>query len=216
MKVRPAPALALALALTASGLADAATRARPKPKPKPPICNLIVDPRGDTPSVSPSGGTGASYDPNLDILSADVANNAEWVSGVIRLAALEPTDAMAPTGRFYMLNWGYGSNGVGQNISVAVTPTGTVFSPGATGRLDFAKREIRINARIGDLTGHPTFAKGDTLLLSASSDVALPASDADPYRVAASIPPTQSGLGDTSQATKRYPLHAPSCVKPGP
>lgn len=216
MRFRPASVAALALCLAASGFADAAPRPKPKPKPKPPICNLIVDPRGDTPSVNPSGGTGAMYDPNLDVLSADIANNAEWVSGVIRLAALDPTDSMAPTGRFYMLNWAYGSNGVGQNISVAVTPTGTVFSPGATGRLDFAKREIRINARIGDLTGHPTFAKGDTLMLRASTDVAVPASDADPYGVAASTPPTQSALGDTSQAQKLYPLHAASCVKPGP
>jgi hypothetical protein len=212
MRARSVFVMALALSLTASGLASAAPR--PKPKPQPPLCNVLTDPRGDNPEVQPSGGTGPTYDPNLDILSADIGHNATVVTGVIRLARLDADDQMAPTGRYYRIGFLHSSSGQTDELRAHITVTGTVYEPqGATGVLDRAKGEVHISAPISAITGHPTYAKGDSVQLSVWADIALPAVPGSPKEQLGAA--SNEELGDRGQAKMPYPLYAPSCVTPG-
>lgn len=214
MKLRPAVAIALAVCLAASGGLGASAATKPKPKPKPPPCKTLTDPVGDMPQTKPDGATGKLYNPNLDIVSADVANNATVVTGVIRLARLDVTDDKAPTGRRYKIEWIYGSTGVQGFVDLALTPSGMATSPvDATVKLDHAKAEIRITAKIDKLVGHPTFAKGDTMLLKVTSDIERP--NTPGLSPVGGSMLTNGGLGDTGEARKPYVMYSPSCVKPG-
>src|SRR3712207_6804956 len=96
MKIRLAALAALPLVVGVVGTADAAVK-----KPKP-VCNLLVDEKGDAIPVNSAG---------LDIVSADIASDGRKITGVIRLAgpasALDPT---APSGRTYHLEF-FGQGG---------------------------------------------------------------------------------------------------------
>lgn len=217
MHLRPAAAAAFVMALVLSVVvidgADAAPK--PKPKPKPPPCGTVSDPIGDSPGVMP-GASGPLYDANLDIISADVANNATWVTGVLRVAHLTQADSMAPTGRTYRLTWAYASSGSGGELAVAVTPTGvSVNPPAATATFNYAKSEVRITAKIDDMIGHPLFAKGDSLVLLAHTSISpLPHISGSSLQL--STQEIVAGSGDLARATKPYALYSPSCVVPGP
>jgi hypothetical protein len=215
MRVRSVFVVALALSLTASGLASAAPR--PKPKPEPPICNVLTDPRGDNPrlllEVHPSEGSGPTYDPNLDILSADVVNNATMVTAVIRLARLDANDSMAPTGRYYDIGLLHSSSGEADHLLAHFTATGTVYEPeGATGVLDTAKGEVRMSAPISAFPGRG-YAKGDSVRVSVGTDIARPAVAGNPKQPNGDA--SLYELGDSGEAKTLYPLYARSCVTPG-
>lgn len=70
---RPAVALAAVAALTAGGVAQAA------PAKTAPLCNQVVDDKGDAAIVTDQ--------PGMDVVSADLASNAKQLTAVIRLAA---------------------------------------------------------------------------------------------------------------------------------
>ena len=80
--------LAVALAVACAPGAVAA------PKPKP-VCNLLLDPRGDALAGTPAG---------LDLLGGDVATNAAYLTVALRLAGpATGSDPAAPFGRGYLV-----------------------------------------------------------------------------------------------------------------
>ncbi|MCU1591852.1 MAG: hypothetical protein JWP11_3108 [Frankiales bacterium] len=206
MRIRPLLAAGCIAAVSCGSVAVAA----PKPAPKP-ACDVLVDPAGD--ELPPS-------DPSLDIVSADLANNATTLTAVIRVAKLSAADQMSPTGRYYNVTYDYRSTGLGSGpISALLTPTGDLWVNGdGTGVVDVAKSEIRISVPISRLGGHPLFKPGDALEhINAQSDLAVPATPSPTDQV----PHYSFGASfnlfpvDRGVTEKTYPVGAPSCVKVG-
>jgi hypothetical protein len=209
IRLRSGVVIALLVSAATTGIASAA-------KPKP-LCHLVVGLKGGQPSVFGPGSVPSElplpygalplYDAALDLRSADVANNAKTVTVVFRLAKLGGGDTTAPAGRFYNFSWVWASSGVAQNIAARITPTGNTFSDNATGVVDLAKNEIRVNQPIDGMLGHPLFAKGEKMTqLEVETDLANPA---------LFVPTTFTALGDRATSKKVYPVGAPSCVKVG-
>ena len=215
MRMRPIIVVSCVLAVATSGVAVAAPKTKPKPKPP---CNLVVDKANDLISagiVDPSlSAASRPYDPALDVVSADIANDANTVTAVIRVAKLTVGDPLAPTGRFYRLAYTMRSTGQGGQLYVQVTPTGTLWQQGAgTGVLDTARNEVRISVPISRLVGHPLFKPGDALeKIVVQTDLAIPAAPAD---LPTGIGPTFQLLGDSANGPKPYPVGTPTCVKVG-
>lgn len=225
MRIRALVAAGVVLAVLA-GLAGPAAQAKTKPKPPPPLCNLVVSPVGDTPSLlSNRNGvlvdvltathqtlpykTPPGYDPALDLVSADIASNATTITVVFRLAKLGGPDTTAPFGRYYSFSWAWGSSGVGASIAARITPQGNSFGPGtgATGVVDVAHNQIRVSQPIGSMVGHPLMPPGERMVdLDVQTDLANPA-------LAAGT--TFSLAGEDATSTKAYPHRAASCVKVG-
>jgi hypothetical protein len=91
-KLRPVLALGVCAALAAAtGVAGAATKAKP-------VCNLVVDAKGD-------GGVATGSD-DVDLVSADIASNAKVVTAVLRLAG-DPSSVnpQAVGGKNYYLSF---------------------------------------------------------------------------------------------------------------
>lgn len=146
--LRPALAAGLLGLLATAGLAGAA--------PAKPSCNLVQDPKGD--------GTGFVFtdedylpnDPNLDLISGDIASNAKTITAVIRTDALAMSDPAAPTGRAYYANFTVGGTELFLAVRLDASGNGTYnggFIDGrrqnlgaATGVVDVAKKEVRISA----------------------------------------------------------------------
>lgn len=109
--LRPVLALGVCAALAAAtGVASAA----PAPRAKP-VCNLIVDAKGD-------GGVATSSD-DVDIVSADIASNAKVVTGVIRLAG-DPSSVnpQAIGGKSYYLSFTAPGSAAPQFLSAELDP----------------------------------------------------------------------------------------------
>jgi hypothetical protein len=218
MRIRLIAVASLALAVGTGTVAVAA----PKPAPKaPPMCKIVVDPANDLVSgavIDPQlSAVGRPYDPALDVVSADIANDANTLTGVIRVAKLTVGDPMAPTGRIYRLSWKVRSTGIGGELYAQITPTGNLFDGGnGTGAVDLAKNEIRISMQISRLIGHPTFAPGDALEnLTAFTDLAAPVLPGSPQQDSIGLTLYSYGGDSSAPAPKAYPLYAPSCVKVG-
>ena len=224
MKTR-AVLLALPLALLSTGgaltVADAA---------KAPVCNIVTDPAGDA-GLSAVPGEG-----NDDIVSADVASDGKTITGVLRLAALDANDPMAPFGHNYIVN--FSAKGVENPLFLAARtyPTGTKFIFGyqstdptlplnisypigdATGVVDLAKKEIRVSAP------NAGFAPAGSKLTLGTKLLGVGALS---YRIAGQgLVPSQSvgghfvPLGGLSEQFDKaeggnYVVGTPSCVKPG-
>lgn len=148
--LRPALAAGLLGVLATAGLAGAAPAAKP-------VCNLFTDAKDDGTGFLLTDRNYLPNDPQLDILSGDVASNGKTITAVLRLADLQASDSSAPTGRTYYVNFGVGE--VELNLSAAVDSDGSAtFAAGfqdtasraglgaATGVLDLAKKEVRIHA----------------------------------------------------------------------
>jgi hypothetical protein len=172
-------------------------------KPPKPVCNLVKDAKGD----ATDNGTNAvamPNDPNLDIVTADVASNANTVTGVIRLAALDGQGSTAPTGAAYTLS--FLVKGTVVVLRAYVSPAGESFADGTgkalTGKVDKAKKEIRIHAPIASLPvqfkakDKVTEIKAQSARWVASSPVSL-------------------GLVDNGISPTTYSAGALSCVKVG-
>lgn len=204
--VRPAVALAVGASLVLAGAAGAVT------KPKP-VCNLVTDPAGDATGFLVASSTPMPSDPNLDILSADVASDAKKLTAVIRVAALG-NDSTSPTGDIYYQN--FSVNGTKYYLEALVTGSTAEYSLGdfsgtggtrhnlddATGSLDMAGKAVHITVPaswVGLKLGKSVVTDFDTL---AQRYVDL---------VAAGITPT----ADEALSTKTYKAGALSCVKPG-
>lgn len=196
-------------------VAGGAVAAPAKPKP---VCNLFTDAKGDGTGLLLTDRDYLPNDPQLDILSGDVASDGKTITAVLRLADLQKTDANAPTGRTYYVNFGVGE--VELNLSAAVDSDGSAtYNAGyqdtasraglgaVTGVLDLAKKEVRIHA--------PLTIFKDKAVLKAAGRLDYVEGLAQRY-----IGNRTAGRGvtpsaDTTESGKSYTLGAPSCVVPG-
>lgn len=213
---RPALCLALVGSLTAAGAASAVTK--PKPKPVKPVCNLVVDAKGD--------GKGLlNNDAGLDIVTADIASDTKNVTAVIRLAAA-PVGAVnpdAPEGAAYYLSF---------VVPGAKFPLYLTAQSDLSGKYAFNMGDVEATPTGGSLYTNKTGAvkgtiKGSVITLSIARGVLGTLGDVKPgvkvSDIAANVfypveVPMVGGLlepADDASARKSYTAGAPSCVKPG-
>ena len=163
--LRPALAAGLLGLLTTAGLAGAAAK---------PSCNLVTDPKGD--------GTGFVFtdedylpnDPQLDLVSGDIATAGKTITAVIRLDELALSDPSSPTGRAYYANFAVGDaqlflsaalDGAGAaTYSGGFTETRRTSLGEATGVVDVAKKEVRISAPVSLFAEKAKIANGVKIL----------------------------------------------------
>lgn len=185
------------------GLTVSPAYAKTKPKT---YCNLVKDVANDA-SIGGAGTT--TYDPSLDVVSADIATNAKNLSGVIRLKDLQTSDQdqYGKTGRTWTLSFTAGNNTVG--LVVYVTPFGVSFGRGS-GVVDYDHNYIQFNVALADVA-YAGIKKGVALRnIRASSNMVV------------GLPPA-AGLGygtwptggsvDAATSLSPYPADALSCVK---
>jgi hypothetical protein len=188
------------VALVAPALsAHASVDRKRKPKPPPPVCKLVVDGSGD--ATGTGTAVNGSNDPNLDIVSADVATNTKTLTAVVRLASLATGDNTAPTGREYQVVFTVGA--VTGSVDAVMSPSGTSFAGGkGKGVIDLKKKEVRISVPLSSLT------------VPVKPKTKLTAIGARTYRVVGS---DQVLLGnvDKADSTSTYIAGTPSCVKVG-
>lgn len=209
--VRVAVVSSLVLTSLAAGGAVAA------PKAAAPVCNLVVDPKGD------DGSEVFKHSDSLDIVSADIASDAKLVTAVIRVAKYAASDSnAAPTGRAWYLEFSLPKAETPLWMGTQVTPTGTLYRYGwvdgtirrslgnAEGVIDVAKNELRVSAPIGVWAERGTVKPGSKVsgLVAAS------------YNYVGATAPTGNGggslqPGDTAESGKSYVAGAKSCVAPG-
>ena len=209
MSVRPALALALSLSVVAGGAAVAA------PKPKP-VCNLVIDAKGDGTGFLMTDADYLPNDPNLDLVSGDIASNAKLVTAVIRTDAQALSDTNAPTGRAYYANFVVGEaelflsaalDGAGAATYSAGYVDTTRKSLGAvTGTIDVAKKEVRITAPTSIFAEHAALKPGTKI-----TDLSLLAQRYVGNRSAAGVTPS----ADEATGGKTYVAGSPSCVAVG-
>lgn len=240
MRARAAVIAGLAVAVAVSGEAGAAVHAKPKPKPKP-VCNIITDPTGDAP-VDLTLGLAPSKmpnDPNGDILSADLASDGKFVTGVIRVKTLATPDTAFPEAHFYMLSWTVPGHDSPVYLGATVDPNPAsaaygpqyVFGDGATfhgalnyynigtavkGTVDTAKKTITLSVPISAIKSYGKYTPGTRFSGVNASSQALLNGPVLPTNVA----PVGGSIAwgwqeDTAAAAKDYIAGTPSCVKPG-
>jgi hypothetical protein len=208
---RPAFALVLAATVVAGGAAVAAPKAAP-------VCNLFTDPAGDGTGFVLTDQNYLPNDPQLDIVSGDVASDGKSITAVLRLSALEATDTNAPTGRTYYVNFGIGD--VELNLSAALDQDGAAtYSAGfqdtasraglgeVTGVLDLAKKEVRIHA--------PLAIFAEKLPLKAGTKLEYVEGLAQRYVGNRTAGRGVTPSADATEPGKAYTIGAPSCVVPG-
>ena len=214
---RAALATMVAMALVASGpSAFASTRHKHKPKPKPkpkPVCNLVTDPKGNE---GPNHDGSVYGDPALDIVSADVASNAQYVTAAIRVAKLTIPDSMAPGGLYYSFQFVGSQSQIGHILDVRIMPTASggwapVWQDGThgTGVIDTAHNEIRITLPLSYFgTGQNAVVPGPPFhKFSVTADWANPALEQAFF---------QGDLGSfVTNSTATYVQGTPSCVPVG-
>lgn len=203
--------LALGLLLVTLASAAPADAARPKPKPKPkPFCNLVTDETG-TAGIFASMAGSTTYDPSLDIVSADIANNGTTLTGVIRVKDLTEKSQMSPLGRQWGITFTNGTSSIGLTAYLSEA-FGKQFSTGK-GTFDFAKDEVRIHIPMAEIA-YAKIRKGSTLrgfYVTTNSVVALNPKDGFGYGFA----PFGGSTDDATAPKSAYPAFAASCVKVG-
>jgi hypothetical protein len=209
MNLRALAATVLLVPAVAAVPAHAAVK-----KPKP-VCNLLVDAKGDATQlyVAPEG-TGPN-DPALDVVSADVASNGKVITTVLRVDKLAKSGTTAPTGYVWYVY--FTVNGQEFYTQTKSDPTGDVFSVGyvasgtglrtaladstAKGTFVTAKNEIHVTFNAAQLTELAPFKKGAKLVnLRALTNRGF-------VRVVFQA--------DEATGGKTYTDSTPSCVKPG-
>lgn len=197
--------LVLAAASAASVPAHAA-----KPRPKT-YCKLVVDDVGKAGVLSSVAGS-ATYDPSLDIVSADVASNATTLTAVIRVKDLTPTSTMSPGGRTWGMTFTNGTVSVGVNAYLSDN-FGERFSTKQGGAFDIARDEVRIHVALADIA-YAKIKKGSLLrgfYATTNSVIAF-----DPAMgLGYGFPPFGGSTDDATAPKSAYPAGARSCVKVG-
>lgn len=213
MRVRAA---GIAAGLILTGVAGNASAA--------PVCNLGVDPEGDTflaryqedPRL-PSPVYGPQED-SLDIVSADLASDGKVVTAVIRVKNLGAAASTAPTGRGYEFTFLSSKTenilylralkasseafevGFKEPLEVGVTTLYTSLGE-ATGVFDVAKSEVRITAPLSVFDAQGGVKNGDKVTLG----------EITTGRIAGPRTP----FADALVGEKSYKIGDASCVKPG-
>lgn len=151
MKIR-ATLLASSL-LLAGGASYAAAAPKAKPKPAKPVCNLIVDEKGDATYNNVPGAAGD------DIVGGDLASDGTTVTGVLRLAGLSANDPQAPFGRNYSVLFTAPGSADLLFMSARTYPQGTKYVFGY--RAEDPNTGVNTNFLLGDATGVVDLAKGE-------------------------------------------------------
>lgn len=208
MRARPVLVAAVLVSSAATGLATQADAAKPKP-----ICNNVVDPKGD---VGLYGDTGNTPDEALDIVSADLGSSSKGVTAAIRLSKLSSPAPTSPAAAVYELRFEHRKSGEVYTLWASITGGQATFGVGtvdtsesaemavstgkATGVVDVAHNEIRIYAPYSALGGAKVGVK-------ASIDNVI---------VKRGAPTNYYGrYADQGAATKTFLLGAATCVKLG-
>ena len=202
----------------------------------PKACKLVRDERDDVIGTVDFAPTNRFYgDTDLDILSADVATNAKYVTAVVRPATLRADNTQSPLGRMWQL-W-FSVEGKTFSLSAVAAPDGEVAqlayeaAPGEVvsvvglGRvsltLDYQRREVRMTAPVSRFAPHASMRRGQVISdlvvhtykhygVSGQDQQGLPENDAPDL--------ANSGVAtgaDTARSTRRYVAGSPSCVTPG-
>lgn len=199
MTIRKTLAATAALSLL-FGVPAATAAVKKKPKP---VCNLVKDAKSDA-TDNGTSAVATPNDPNLDIITADVASNTKTVTGVIRLAALDGQGSTSPTGAAYTMS--FLVKGTVVVLRAYVSPAGETFADGTgkalTGKVDRAKKEIRIHAPIASL---PVQFKAKDKITEIKAQSARWVGSS----------PVSLGLVDSGISPTAYLAGALSCVKVG-
>ena len=239
MRARAAVIAGLAVAVAVSGEANAAGH-KAKPRVRP-VCNLVTDGAGD--ALFDPVGTGLNKfpeDPNGDILSADLASDGKFVTGVIRVKTLATPDTTFPEAHFYMLSWTVPGHDSPVYLGATVDPNPAsaaygpqyVFGDGATfhgavnyyniastkvkGTVNAAKSTLTLSVPISALASYGKYTPGTKFTGINASTQALVNGPVLP----ANEPPVGGSIAwgfqeDTADGGKDYVAGTPSCVKPG-
>lgn len=241
MRSRTALVVGLAATLALGGVTEASAKAKPKPKP---VCNIVQGFPGDAPFDPTTGALGskAPNDPDGDILSADLASNAKYITAVIRVKSLATPDTTYPGGHFYLLMWNVPDHTAPVYLAGTVDPNpaaGTVYGPqfvfgdeggvgGAVqyfnidsaahvvGKVNTAKNTITLTVPVAQLGGYGTFKPGTHFSAITAQTQAVTNGPVLPTNA----PDVGGSIGwgfqeDNDQAIKDYIAGTPSCVTPG-
>lgn len=210
MRARPVLVLAVLPALVLGGAAVAA------PAKAKPVCNLVTDAEGDGTGFVMTDMDYLPNDPNLDLVSGDVATKGRTVTAVIRTAELALSDPAAPTGRAYYANFTVGATTL--YLSAALDGSGAAtYSAGyldttrqglgaVTGTIDVAKKEVRISAPVSIFAAQAKIKDGTKIM-----DLNLLAQRYVGDRAVVGATPS----ADDATGGKTYTAGAPSCVAVG-
>ena len=203
--------LALAVACLLVAAPSASAKAKPKPKPAPkPVCNLITDPEGDAQTlVYGHPELNQPDDPQMDILSVDIATDATRLTVVWRLAAdPAPADPKWKLGRQYVLS-GYAGDTL-FTIHTLLSSTGNEFGDGkGTGVIDSKGDQIRTTVPLSALPASAAAPKASFHNLTAQTNTWIGTSNASPPWVGVAKP------DQTAESAKPYIAGTPSCLKVG-
>lgn len=205
--LRSAVVIAVAASIGVSGAAHAA----PKKKPVPPICNQIVDPKGD----ATAGAISTSNEPSWDIVSADVAADAKTLTTVIRVDKLAKSTSADPLGSQWRFDFFVGetnlytqatSSPFGDKFVAGYTDTTShsIANSGATGVFDEAKSEVRVTVPLSAYDAQAKITPGTKL-----TQLAVSAGD---YINTAGGSPSGSIQADDATGGKPYATGTPTCV----
>lgn len=234
MRTRPVVAVLSAVALV-GGAGSAVAASKPVVKP---VCNLISDAAGDTFAVraQDTEGVFGPQEDGFDITSVDLASDAKFLTGVVRVKKLATAIQSAPNGIDFRISFTLpGQDPSAENlflnarfvsgapafllgkrtvVGAAGESTGqstTAKLADATGTFDTAKNEVRISVPTSAVTsGSETLKNGVVLSLT---DL-----DQTSARNVAINPATSIGtatFADVANGEVTYKAGAPSCVKPG-
>lgn len=186
MHARLTASCCIAMALSASVSPAFAVKKTPPP---PPLCNLLVDPKGD--------GGGTLHSPALDFTGADVATGKKTVVGVIRVVstatANDPDVALGATWNLNFSVKGKGYTFQRRRIAGAAAQYQYTLEGAAVPATETAT-EIRF---VAQRSAVPELAKPkqviDTIALTSQTFVTN---------------------GESGSTSKKYPDLAPSCLKP--
>lgn len=211
MKIRTA---VLAAVVLATGAGVPAASAAPKKKLPPPVCNLLVDDKGDTIPVA---------DNALDVLSADIASDSKKITTVIRLGGSpDGVNPTSPTGRTYHIEF-FGQGGANPVfMSYIVAPNASAATYGhfdpATGintgdgqaTVKVSGNNIFMTAPVGSFSSYGKFKPGSKITgLSVTIGRMVGAYvDEGTYLY-------NSPIADDAEGGKVYTAGARSCVKVG-
>lgn len=243
MRFRPVAAVCV-FALAAS--APQALAASHKAKPAKKVCNLISDPDPDA-IVDPTIGIAKKgvQDDTADIVSADIASDATYVTVVIRLKAMAQPDPTWPEAHNYLVQWNvpghdkpvylggtidpnpasaaygpqfvFGDEGSTNAVAVLFTAFNVDQAAHVTGKVDTAAKTVTMSVPISELGGYGTFKPGTRF----DGVTAISQVEVNGPNTPSNLPifggSLAQGIGtaDTDAASKPYIAGTPSCVKPG-
>jgi hypothetical protein len=214
-------------AATLAAIGAVPAHAAPAPKP---VCNLVVDDKGDSTASTVPGDT------SVDLVGGDFASNAKTITAVIRVDKLVNPDPQAPFGQSYFATFTVKGLADTLTMSVGLYPTGNEFKFGyqgvdpntgvntsytlgdATGSIDLAKGELRVSADIAKFPQAKSLKPGglvSTLVLEARRVYGQRKVPSQDTPAGVRVPLGGVTLTFDTADGKKYTLGAKSCVAVG-